>query len=198
MIRINLLGTPKPKKGKGGGAPAFSGEGPNALLLLIVAFVLGLGAFGYLYYSANKEAVAVQDKIDAENREAARLADIDKKFEQRQREKDAFEKRVKVIDQLKAEQSGPVDLLTTIGDTVNASDAVWLRDMKDSGASITLEGNALTTIAVANFMTNLKNTGYFKNIEIKSAQQEKNKDMTQYSFSLVLDKKPVETPAKKS
>jgi Tfp pilus assembly protein PilN len=198
MIRINLLGTPKPKKGKGGGAPAFAGEGPNALLLLIVAIVLGLGAFGYLYYNANKEAVAVQDKIDAENREAARLADIDKKFEQRQREKDAFEKRVKVIDQLKAEQSGPVDLLTTIGDTVNASDAVWLKNMKDSGSSITLEGNALTTIAVANFMTNLKNTGYFKNIEIKSAQQEKNKDMTQYSFSLVLDKKPVEAPAKKS
>lgn len=198
MIRINLLGTPKPKKGKGGGAPAFAGEGPNAIVIILLAVVLGGGVFGYMYYSANKEAASVQAKLDAENRESIRLADIDKKFEQRQREKDAFEKRVQVIDQLKAEQSGPVDLLNTIGETVNASDAVWLKTMKDTGKSVTVDGNALTTIAVANFMTNLKRTGYFSNVEIKSAQQQKGKDMTDYVFSLVLEKKPVEAPGKKS
>ena len=46
-------------------------------------------------------------------------------------------------------QTGPVNLLNTIGDTVNGTEAVWLNTMKDQGASVDIEGMALSTDAVA-------------------------------------------------
>lgn len=197
MIRINLLAIPRPKKGKRGSAAAVaavagaSGEGPSGGMLLAVGAVLGLVlAFG-LYYMANSEGQKIATQLDAANKEKARLAAVKTKYEQRKKEADAFEKRVKVIDQLHNEQSGPVNLLNTVGTTVNATDAVWLSEVTEGGNAINISGTALSTTAVANLMTNLKRTGYFKNVEIKDATQDAGaKDLTQFNFNLVCEKQP--------
>ena len=60
-----------------------------------------------------------------------------------------------------------VQLLNTITQTVNSTDAVWLSKMSDDGKSISMDGMALSTTAVANLISNLKKSGYFKNIELK-------------------------------
>jgi len=197
MIRINLLALPRPKKGKRGSAAAVaavtgaSGEGPSGGMLLAVGAVLGLVlAFG-LYYMANSEGQKIATQLDAANKEKARLAAVKTKYEQRKKEADAFEKRVKVIDQLHSEQAGPVNLLNTVGSTVNATDAVWLSEVTEGGNAINISGTALSTTAVANLMTNLKRTGYFKNVEIKDATQDAGaKDLTQFNFNLVCEKQP--------
>ncbi|HUS18344.1 MAG TPA: PilN domain-containing protein [Terriglobales bacterium] len=199
MIRINLLGVPRPKKGKrgggGGGAmPTMSGDGPGAVIFMVLGLVLGLGAAGYLFYSTNKEATRLATEIEAANRESARLLTVKQKFEQRTKEAVAFERRVKVIDELRAQQSGPVNLLNTVGDMVNNTDAVWLNDMNESGSNININGVALTTNAVANLMTNLKRSGYFKNVEIRIAAQDPAvKDMTNFNFTLICEKMPKTT-----
>jgi Tfp pilus assembly protein PilN len=101
---------------------------------------------------------------------------------------------VKVIDQLRADQSGPVRLLTTIGDSVNNTEAVWLSNMTDKGDSLNIDGTALSTVAVANLITSLKHTDYFKSVEIKSAAQDpQSKEMTAFQFTLVCEKKPVKS-----
>ena len=52
-----------------------------------------------------------------------------------------------------------------------------------------LEGMALSTDAVANLITNLQKTGYFKNIEIKETyQDEQIKDMQAFQFTLTCEK----------
>jgi Tfp pilus assembly protein PilN len=97
---------------------------------------------------------------------------------------------VDVIDQLRAAQHGPVDLLNTIGDTINSTEAVWLNTMKDQGPAISIEGMALSTDAVANLIANLQKTGYFKNIEIKETfQDEQVKNMQAFQFTLTCEKK---------
>ena len=107
------------------------------------------------------------------------------------KEAEASEKRVKVIDQLRADQSGPVNLLNTIGNTVNNTDAVWLLNMSESGTSIGIDGMALSTQAVANLMTNLKRSGYFKTVEIKETTQDPSfKDAQAFTFSLNCEKQP--------
>jgi Tfp pilus assembly protein PilN len=94
-----------------------------------------------------------------------------------------------VIDQLRANQSGPVNLLATIGDTINGTEAVWLNSMLDQGASIAIDGTALSSDAVANLISNLQKTGYFRNIEIKeSFQDESVKDMQAFQFRLTCEK----------
>jgi len=61
--------------------------------------------------------------------------------------------------------------------------------MKDQGANIAIEGTALSNDAVANLISNLQKTGYFKNIEIKETfQDESVKDMQAFQFTLTCEK----------
>jgi Tfp pilus assembly protein PilN len=90
---------------------------------------------------------------------------------------------------LRAAQTGPVNLLNTVGSTVNNTEAVWLNTMKDQGASIDIEGLALSQDAVANLITNLQKTGFFKNVEIKETFQDDSvKDMQAFLFTLSCEK----------
>jgi Tfp pilus assembly protein PilN len=117
------------------------------------------------------------------------LADVKTRYLERQREADNYKRRVDVIDQLRAGQSGPVELLNTIGDTINDTEAVWLSTMKDQGASIDIEGTALSADAVAALILNLEKTGHFRNIEIKETYQDENfKDMQAFQFTLTCEK----------
>jgi Tfp pilus assembly protein PilN len=61
--------------------------------------------------------------------------------------------------------------------------------MKDQGASVAIDGMALSTDAVANLIANLQKTGYFSNIEIKETfQDEQVKDMQAFQFTLTCEK----------
>jgi Tfp pilus assembly protein PilN len=193
MIRINLLGIPRPKKGKRGGAaaPSTPGEGPNILIMMVIGLVIGAGALYYLYNSANAQAKKLATDLETANREGVQLANVKVKYEQRKKEAEAFEKRVKVIDQLRAEQSGPVTLLNTIGDSVNNTDAVWLSEMTETNTALSIEGTALTTVAVANLMSTIKRTGYFKTVDFKITSQDPTaKEMQAFTFTLTCEKQP--------
>lgn len=197
MIRINLSGAPRNKKGKGGGGggsvPSLPGDGPNIVPLLAGALLIGVLAFWFVLYAPTvKESKRIEQQTAEENAAITKLADVDKKFDQRQKEKDQFEKRVKVIDQLRADQSGPVNLLNTIGDTVNNTDAVWLNNMAEQGNTVNLDGVALSTNAIANLITNLKRSGYFKTVEIKDAVQDTAKDIQSFTFTLSCEKATAE------
>ena len=85
--------------------------------------------------------------------------------------------------------TGPVNLLSMIGDTVNGTEAVWLNSLQDQGANVAIDGTALSSDAVANLISNLQKTGYFKNIEIKESYQDEGvKDMQAFQFTLTCEK----------
>ena len=193
MIRINLLGVSHPKKGKRAAVatPGVGGGGPNLLIVLLVIVAVAAGGNYYYYWSLQRETASLKVKMEEANRENRRLADIKAKYIELEKQKDIYEHRVNVIHQLQSNQAGPATLLTTVGDTVNRTDAVWLNSMKDDGANISLDGVALSVDAVAQLMKNLKATGYFKNVETKeSFQDDVVKDVTAFSFTLICEKLP--------
>jgi len=54
---------------------------------------------------------------------------------------------------------------------------------------VAIDGMALSNDAVANLISNLQKTGYFRNIEIKeSIQDEQIKDMQAFQFTLTCEK----------
>ena len=193
MIRINLLGSPKPKGKRASAAlsaPAIEfGEVGSPKVKVLVALMLAVGFNAGYWYRLDHQAqdIAAQMKVaEQKNRE---LADVKAKYLERQKQADNYKRRVDVIDQLRASQSGPVNLLNTIGNTVNSTEAVWLNTMKDQGANIDIQGMALSTDAVANLIQNLQATGYFRNIEIKETyQDEQVKDMQAFQFTLTCEK----------
>src|SRR5438874_3824752 len=193
MIRINLLGTPRAKNKRGTSAvtaPSIEiGDVGSPMVKVLVAVLLAAGVNGFEWYHLNDKAKNIATKMAAAEQENRDLAGVKVKYLERQKQADNYKRRVDVIDQLRAAQSGPSNLLNTIGDTVNNTEAVWLNSMKDQGANISIQGMALSADAVATLIENLQKTGYFKNIEIKETYQDESvKDMQAFQFELTCEK----------
>jgi type IV pilus assembly protein PilN len=192
MIRINLLGGAKPKGKKGPAISMPSFEfgnlgGPMIQVagVLLIAVVVNAG----YWYQLDREKKSIEVKMRVAEQKNRELADIKAKYLERQKQADSYKRRVDVIDQLRANQTGPVNLLSTIGDTINSTEAVWLNSMQDQGANVAIDGMALSSDAVANLISNLQKTGFFRNIEIKeTTQDEKVKDMQAFQFTLTCEK----------
>ncbi len=190
MIRINLLGTSKGKKRSAASAAAMEvGDvGSPQLKVLVVFALFALVNLGY-WYNLNSQRKSIAAKMAVAEQKNRELADVKARYLERQRQAENYKRRVDVIDQLRAAQSGPVNLLNTIGKTVDDTEAVWLSTMKDQGSSVDIEGMALSADAVASLITNLQKTGYFKNIEIKETYQDDTvKDMQAFQFTLTCEK----------
>ena len=192
MIRINLLGSPKPKgkKGPALNMPSFEVGNLGGPLVQVTAVLVIAGAlnFGY-WYQLDRERKSIEVRALVAEQKNRELAAVKVRYLERQRQADSYKHRVDVIDQLRANQSGPVSLLAMIGDTVNSTEAVWLNSMQDQGASVAIDGTALSSDAVANLISNLQKTGFFRNIEIKeSYQDEAVKDMQAFQFTLTCEK----------
>ena len=192
MIRINLLGSPKPKgkKGPAFNMPSFEVGNLGGPMIQVAAVLLIAGALnaGY-WYQLDREKKSIEVRALVAEQKNRELAAVKVRYLERQRQADAYKHRVDVIDQLRSNQSGPVSLLAMIGDTVNSTEAVWLNSMQDQGASVAIDGTALSSDAVANLISNLQKTGFFRNIEIKeSYQDEAVKDMQAFQFTLTCEK----------
>ena len=193
MIRINLLGAPKPKSGKKSVAvsmPTMEVGNVGSPLLQVVAVLAVVAAVNGLYWyrlDHTKKVIEVQMRAaEQKNRE---LADIKARYMERQKQAHAYKRRVDVIDQLRKNQTGPVNLLAMVGDTVNNTEAIWLSSLQDQGANVAIDGMALSSDAVANLISNLQKTGFFKNIEIKETYQDDTvKDMQAFQFTLTCEK----------
>jgi len=194
MIKINLLENSKGKSKRGGSSgPSMptmemGDMGSPKLKILAVLVVVGLFNLGY-WYRLDHQAKAIAAHMKVAEQKNRELADVKARFLERQTQANNYKRRVDVIDGLRQNQTGPVNLLAMLGETVNNTEAVWLSKMDDSGPSVNLEGTALSTDAVANLIANLQKTGFFKNVEIKETfQDETVKDMQAFQFTLTCEK----------
>ena len=193
MIRINLLGTPRAKNKRGSAAAAAPsmeiGDVGSPTVKILVAVAFFACANGYYWYWLDHQSKDIAAKMQVAEQHNRQLSVVKTKYLERQKQADSYKQRVDVIDQLRSAQAGPVNLLNTIGDTVNGTEAVWLSSMKDQGTNIAIDGMALSTDAVATLIENLQKTGFFKNIEIKETyQDEQVKDMQAFKFELTCEK----------
>jgi Tfp pilus assembly protein PilN len=181
MIRINLLGQARPKARRA----AVPVGAALPITLLIVSVLL---AGGFVYWQLSQ----IQAEIDAQAKrvtdltaEKNRLTIVQKEVEQFERQKQIYEQQNKVIDELKRNRTGGQELLQVVADTVTRTDQLWLTNLSRRGATLNIDGTASSINAVANFITQMKRSGYFDKIEIKeSRQDDKNTAVTTFLFTL--------------
>jgi len=162
--------------------------GSPKLKVLVVLLVAGLFNTAY-WYRLDHQAKAIEAHMKVAEQKNRELADVKARYMERQNQANNYKRRVDVIDQLRNNQIGPVNLMAMVGETVNNTEAVWLNNMKDQGTSVDIEGMALSSDAVANLISNLQKTGYFRNVEIKeSIQDDSVKDMQAFTFTLTCEK----------
>jgi len=199
MIRINLSSLAPTKTKRGGGAkraaptvamPSVSipGEGPSSVVMILVFLIAVLGGIGGTYWWANQKTIQLQADLQKAIAENQRLSEVKARYEAQKKKSDSFERRLKVIDELKEAQKGPVEILNVVADTVNKTDAVWLSSMTNDGKSVDFVGMALSADAVADLMANLRKTGKFKSVEIKeTAQDPQIKEIQAFKFELICE-----------
>ena len=194
MIRINLLGVPK-KTSRGRRASTIASTGGGEGSSTVILGLIFVGALVVLIGLAHMWVQREHDKLEKDLQKAIlenqRLGDVKARYEASKRKADLYERRVKVIDELKAAQSGPVDLLNLVADTVNSTDAVWLETMTNDGKTLNFTGMALSPNSVADLMANLRKTGAFKTVEIKETSQDTVlKEVQAFKFELICEMAP--------
>lgn len=190
MIRINLLGTAKKKSKKrlSLNIQVIPADGPSIYVVALAVAAICFGACFFQYRKLTGQHEKLLADTQAANQQAQQLVGIKQKFMERQKEADEIKRRFDVIEQLRNNQATPVRLLSLVSEGVNTSDTVWLTSMNDLGANVKMEGYALSHVAVANFMTNLKKTNGFKSVELEETTQADYKGVPAFSFKLNIEK----------
>ena len=181
MIRINLLGRARPKTAR----QAVPLEATLQVVFLAGALVLTFGVLYYHWHSMNTETVEVRTHIQKQVGEKARLEQLKAQVDEFERQKVVLQQRINVIEELQRNRTGDQELLDALANTVSRTDTLWLTSLDRKGNVLTIQGAAGSINAVANFITQLKHSGYFDQVEIKeSAQDNKSADVQTFNFVL--------------
>ncbi|MBV8513955.1 MAG: PilN domain-containing protein [Acidobacteria bacterium] len=181
MIRINLLGQAKPKASR---RPVDTGA---ALPVLFIGAGILFGALilGYVYYNWQHQLTDENAKIKQLQTQKTDLEQVKLQVEAFEKQKAVLQQRVSTIEQLQRDRTGGQELLDQIASTVSRTENLWLTSMVKKGNDLTLEGASASVNGVANFITALKRSGYFSNIEIKeSKQDEKAAAVQTFNFAI--------------
>ena len=182
MIRVNLAGGARKKASKTKAA------GPaNLLPVLLVAIVLGAVGGGYYWYSSLTTQVAdLTNSIGQAEAQKAQLEAVikqDQIFEARKKE---LENRITIIEGLKRNQVSPVVSLDILDDAIDRTQYVWLTNLDQNNTVFSMSGTGTSVNAIADFVSNLEATGYFRNINLVNAQDAAGN----YTFSMTCEFAP--------
>src|SRR5207244_2284514 len=97
--------------------------GSPAMKVAVAAALLVVFNLGY-WYKLDREKQSIATKMTAAEQKNHELAGVKARYLERQKQAENYKRRVDVIDQLRAQQAGPVNLLNTIGSTGNRTEAV--------------------------------------------------------------------------
>jgi len=195
MIKINLLSEAKPAKKKRG-VSALGGAGRLNLFLILGGLLLGLLVVGVQWWVESSRLKEQEEKNRLAQQEVTRLEAVLKEVADFEDKKAKLQKKVDLINSLKASQRGPVRLMDEVSNAL--PDLLWLETMELKGNLIAIDGKALNPPAVANFFTNLKLVQAFQEpkLTILSAATSGSANLYNYQLSFVfadLDRTQFET-----
>jgi type IV pilus assembly protein PilN len=170
MIKINLLAegkrpvaTRKSKLQLGGGGQDLGN------LLLVAGLIVGLLAAGGWYLWVNAKLKQKVEEVAAAQREVEELAQVIKEVEDYKLKKADLERKIDVINGLKANQRGPVQIMDQVSRAL--PELLWLSNMDVAAATINIRGTAFNMSAVANFIDNLDKVEEFAEPILNDATQ---------------------------
>jgi Tfp pilus assembly protein PilN len=168
MIRINLLGQARPKATK----QAVPLEATMQIIFLLVALGLAAVVLSVTYFQQKKELDATNARIAALRSEKQSLQLVKQDVDRFETQKAVLEQRINVIETLQKNRTGGQELLQMVANTVVRVDALWLTSLERSGDNLKITGEAGSINAVANFITQLRRSGYFDKVEIQEAKED--------------------------
>jgi len=158
MIKINLLVEVRAEKVSKAPLVSLGGANVNNFILIGV-LVLCFGYAGLKWYRLTSQIQALDRDIASSRQEYDRLKPIIGEVESFKKKNLELKHKIDVIEQLKANQYGPVRIMDEVSKALPES--VWLLNMSLAGNLLTVRGQALNENAVANFIGNLRSSPFF-------------------------------------
>jgi Tfp pilus assembly protein PilN len=194
MIRINLLGQDRPKAAK----KAVPVEAGVQVVFFVLAVLIAAIVLFVAYRHQKTELDATMKRISNLNAEKASLQQVKRDVEQYESQKAILQQRINVIETLQRNRTGAQELLQMVANSVVHVDSLWLTSLERKGDNLEIAGEAGSVNAIANFLSQLKRSGYFGKVEIKEAKEDDLvKTATTFGFSMTatVNPQPTENPA---
>jgi Tfp pilus assembly protein PilN len=135
----------------------------------LVGIIVALAVIGVIlwYWSLTREisqAEAVKEDLEQQNLQLIALRGELSRYQEQKRQ---LEDRTRIIEELKATQEGPVNLLNSIIGSIPKDDPkIWLTSMDQEDNSVIIEGQALDVPAIADFVLSLSQRNPFVEVEL--------------------------------
>lgn len=184
MIKINLLPAPPRRV-----IPITLSALPWLGILFAVLFVLVIGGIGLYWYAKSQEATQLateKTRLETELRSLEAAIAKGKAFRQKALD---LEKRLAAIELIAKNKARPIHLLDALADMIPRD--LWLNSLeekqdKDKGGSqLRLVGTASSPTAVADFMSNLRGSGKFKDVDLLVSRQDLTKTPPLVTFEVI-------------
>ncbi len=169
MIKVNLLGEVKREKAARRPLIALAGANINNYILLGLIVIAGTW-IGFRWWRLSSQLDAINEEIAVNQKEYDRLKPIIEEVENFKKKNAELKHKIEVIEQLKANQFGPVRIMDEVSKAL--PDLVWLTKTDMSGFTINLAGQALSENAVANFIANLAASPFFSEPNLRQMRQD--------------------------
>jgi type IV pilus assembly protein PilN len=175
MIRINLA---PPSAKKAFAVPDFN------LGMLFGALALGLILIiGGYWWMLSGEIRRLNAEIAENKKQAEQLKVVIAEGQRFRRDKEALERRVNAIDIVARQATRPVYLLDAVADQLPKD--LWLTRMEEKGTQLKFAGSTYSATALSDFMSNLKASGKFRDVDIVDAKQDLTKSPRMITFEVV-------------
>ena len=175
-IKINLA-PPVQKRRFSPSIPSF-----NLGWLFGVLFAGLLAALGMWWWGLDSEISRLNREIADNRREVDRLKTLIAEGQRFRREKEELERRVSAIDAVARKQTRPAYLLDAVADTIPKD--VWLTRMEERGPTLRLAGVAHSSVALSDFMNNLKASSRFADVDLVESRQDLSKPVRTITFEV--------------
>jgi type IV pilus assembly protein PilN len=160
MIKINLLLARKEKK-KAGLRKEY--------IVLLVSVVLLIAGLGVIQYLLGKEKDDTLTKISETKKEIAYYKSLTTEVNKAKEEQKMLQNRLDIINSLRKEKARPARILDEL--SIDKPEKLHLESLKKDGSKLGIEGIALDDETIANFMTNLRKSKLFKNVDLVVSEQ---------------------------
>lgn len=155
MIRINLLMARAVRRRAG-----LRKEISIFISVLVLLFLI-IGLVQWIYVNQSR---ALQNQISNRKVKLEKLRVLKQQIAKYKANIKLLEKKLAIINELKKNKTIPVRILDEL--TIHIPDKMSLRSLKKSGSQLELGGWALDDEVIANFMTNLQRSRYFRGVEL--------------------------------
>ena len=161
MIRINLLPVRAARKKE-------NIRRQVSIFFLCVFFFVAV--MGYVAYHLGRSISDLNAKIENAQTELTKLQAIVKKVNKIKKELNKLQAKMDIIAMLELNRAGPVRIMDALTSLVVA-ERMWLTSLTEAGGEMSLAGVAMDNKTIADFMTRIEKSPYFKVVDLISSKQ---------------------------